>query len=281
MEELIVLGTGNATVTRCFNTCFALRQGQEYLLVDAGGGNGILRALEDQKIPLTHIHHLFVTHAHSDHLLGIPWIIRMIGTAMNKGTYEGSLNIYCHRELADAIRTITQLTVQAKVCRHFDERILFHIVEDQSRLDILGSTFTFLDIQSTKAKQTGFLCTDPSGLRLAFPGDEPCPDFLFDTFRNAHWMFHEAFCLYEDRDRFQPYEKHHSTVKDACQLAQKLQIQNLILWHTEDKDLPHRRKRYETEGKAFFTGRLYIPADGEHFLLGDPAFSPLPSPLFS
>ncbi len=273
MEELIVLGTGNASVTHCFHTCFALRQGQEYLLVDAGGGNGILSALENQRIPLNRIHHLFVTHAHSDHLLGVPWIIRMIGTAMNKGTYEGSLTIYCHKELEEAIRTISQLTLQAKVCRQLGQRILFRIVEDQTSLEILGNTFTFLDIQSTKAKQTGFLCASPSGTRLAFPGDEPCPDFLRDTFRKAHWMFHEAFCLYGERDRFQPYEKHHSTVRDACQLAQDLQIQNLILWHTEDKDLAHRKERYLAEGKAFFTGRLYIPDDGEHFLLDKPLFS--------
>lgn len=273
MEELIVLGTGNASVTHCFHTCFALRQGQEYLLVDAGGGNGILSALENQRIPLNRIHHLFVTHAHSDHLLGVPWIIRMIGTAMNKGTYEGSLTIYCHKELEEAIRTISQLTLQAKVCRQLGQRILFRIVEDQTSLEILGNTFTFLDIQSTKAKQTGFLCASPSGTRLAFPGDEPCPDFLRDTFQKAHWMFHEAFCLYGERDHFQPYEKHHSTVRDACQLAQDLQIQNLILWHTEDKDLAHRKERYLAEGKAFFTGRLYIPDDGEHFLLDKPLFS--------
>lgn len=44
--ELIVLGTGNATVTRCYNTCFALKQNNAVLLVDAGGGNGILSQLE-------------------------------------------------------------------------------------------------------------------------------------------------------------------------------------------------------------------------------------------
>ena len=41
-NELIMLGTGNAAVTRCYNTCFALRTSQGTLLVDAGGGNGIL-----------------------------------------------------------------------------------------------------------------------------------------------------------------------------------------------------------------------------------------------
>ena len=267
MEELIVLGTGNATVTHCYNTCFALRRGSEYFLTDAGGGNGILSVLEKQDIPLKHIHHIFVTHAHSDHILGIPWLIRMIGTKINQGKYDGVLTIYCHRELEEAIRTITSLTVQSKVCRHFGSRILFQIVEDGTALDILGSRFTFLDIRSSKAKQTGFFCDTPSGLRIAFPGDEPCPEFLTDRFQNADWMFHEAFCLYGDREKFRPYEKHHSTVKDACELAESIGVQNLILWHTEDKHIRRRKQLYLEEGRPYFSGNLFVPDDGEHFSL--------------
>ena len=38
MDRLIVLGTGNAAVTRCYNTCFLLDLSGELLLCDAGGG---------------------------------------------------------------------------------------------------------------------------------------------------------------------------------------------------------------------------------------------------
>ena len=55
MEKLIVLGTGNAGVKKCYNTCFVLKNKNEYLLVDAGGGNGILRQLDLAKIDLTEI----------------------------------------------------------------------------------------------------------------------------------------------------------------------------------------------------------------------------------
>ena len=48
--ELIMLGTGSAMVTKCYNTCFALRREEEYFLVDAGGGNGILSQLEKAEI---------------------------------------------------------------------------------------------------------------------------------------------------------------------------------------------------------------------------------------
>ena len=45
--KLTILGTGNAKVTRCYNTCFTLKEGNEYFMVDGGGGNTILKQLED------------------------------------------------------------------------------------------------------------------------------------------------------------------------------------------------------------------------------------------
>lgn len=71
ITELTMLGTGNATVTRCYNTCFTIKTGKNILLVDAGGGNGILGQLEKAGIAISEIHDMFVTHAHTDHILGL------------------------------------------------------------------------------------------------------------------------------------------------------------------------------------------------------------------
>ena len=45
-EQIIMLGTGSAMVTECYNTCFLLKSKNDYLLVDAGGGNGILSVIK-------------------------------------------------------------------------------------------------------------------------------------------------------------------------------------------------------------------------------------------
>ena len=70
-ELLYVFGTGNAAVTNLYNTCFALRDSDEYFMVDAGGGNGILKIMDNMQVPVHRIHHIFVTHEHTDHILGI------------------------------------------------------------------------------------------------------------------------------------------------------------------------------------------------------------------
>ena len=40
-------------------------------------------------------------------------------------------------------------------------------------------------------------------------------------------------------------------------------MQNLILYHTEDKNIARRKELYTGEGKKYFHGNLYVPEDLE------------------
>lgn len=261
LERLVVLGTGNAIVTKCYNICFILQNDEKYFMVDTGGGNGILCALEKQRISIENIHDIFITHEHSDHLLGIVWMFRMIATAMKKGSYEGVCNIYCHEELKSTIDIIIRLTIQKKLYHFLGKRILLNTIEDGECKDIIGYEVEFFDIGSTKAKQYGFTLRLKNGEKLTFTGDEPFNAKNMQQLKGSDWLLHEAFCLASQTEIFKPYEKHHSTVKDACTLAQKEKIPNLVLWHTEDINLNKRKELYQIEGKQYYQGNLYIPND--------------------
>ena len=262
--KLTLLGTGNASVTKCYNTCFTLSEGNEYFLVDGGGGNGILRILEEEKIPMTSIHHVFVSHGHTDHVLGIIWILRIIAQLMNKDIYEGVLKVYCHKELREMLDTICNLMLPKKFLKFFGERILFTEVCDGQEVEILGGSVRFMDVISPKMKQFGFVLRKGEK-QLSFCGDVPLKEELVPYVQGSEWMLHEAFCLYEERDVFKPYEKEHSTVKDACQLGERIGIKNLILYHTEDRHIADRKALYTKEGKPYFRGNLYVPDDRESF----------------
>lgn len=261
MEKLIVLGTGNAMATKCYNTCFAITNGEEYFLVDAGGGNGILSVLDKSNIDLFRIRNMFVTHGHSDHILGVIWVIRKIGTMILNNKYHGEFNIYCHDDLGNAIITISKLTLQQKVTDLFGKRIVIHSVKDGEKKKIMDYNITFFDIHSTKAKQFGFTMKLRNEKILTCMGDEPYNSLCESFIRNSNWLLSEAFCLYEDREKFKPYEKHHSTVKDAAELAEKLNIENLVLWHTEDSKINHRNALYTNEGRKYYSGNLFVPND--------------------
>ena len=230
--NLTILGTGNATVTHCYNTCFVLDEGGQYLLVDGGGGNGLLQQLEKAQLRWQDMRTVFVTHKHMDHLLGILWLMRMMGKNL----------------------------LSSKDSAFLDDRLHLVTVADGETRQLIGRDVTFFDIRSTKAKQFGFSLALADG-RLTCCGDEPYQPWEEVYVRDSKWLLHEAFCLDAEADIFHPYEKHHSTVKDACETAARLGVQNLILYHTEDKNLAHRRQRYHAEGCQYYQENLYIPDD--------------------
>ena len=73
----------------------------------------------------------------------------------------------------------------------------------------------------------------------------------------------EAFCLYEHKDIFKPYEKHHSTALDAGALAERLAEKNLVLYHTEDETIESRKQAYTKEAEENYTGNVFVPEDFE------------------
>ena len=263
MDRLIVLGTGNAVVTRCYNTCFLLDLSGELLLCDAGGGNGILCQLEKAGVALDDIHQMILTHAHSDHLLGAVWVVRMVAASMNAGRYQGTLTIWCDPAVREGLCQMARITLQKKMTDRIGDRILFCDIADGQTETILGRPVTFFDIRSTKMKQFGFTVGLEDGGRLCCLGDEPYNPACAAHVAGSDWLLCEAFCLYGDRERFKPYEKHHSTVKEACELASGLGISHLVLWHTEDRRLADRRRLYTQEGRAYYGGDLHVPDDLE------------------
>ena len=78
MMKLTILGTGNAKVTECYNTCFVLSEENRHFMVDGGGGSTILHQLKEAGLKWEDMRDIFVTHKHIDHLLGIIWMMRMI-----------------------------------------------------------------------------------------------------------------------------------------------------------------------------------------------------------
>ena len=77
----------------------------------------------------------------------------------------------------------------------------------------------------------------------------------------------EAFCLHADSERFRPYEKHHSTARDAGRVAASLGAKALLLYHTEDETLPTRRARYAAEAAEAFRGPILVPDDLDEYWL--------------
>lgn len=262
-NRLIFLGTGNAFVTRCFNTCFILESDGKRLMVDAGGGNGILRQMEDAGISFASIHDLYLTHAHTDHVMGAVWVVRKVTSLMSQGKYEGVLHIYGHERVLRVLLTMCEMMLPGKFLKMIGERVLTVEVKDGEHFDAAGMHLVAFDILSTKEKQFGFTAILPDGTRVACLGDEPFNAHCRDYVAGADWLLSEAFCLYDAREVFKPYEKHHSTALDTGHLAKELGARHLVMYHTEDNTLASRKENYSKEAAREFDGEIFVPDDLE------------------
>lgn len=262
MEKIIVLGTRAVTAISGYNTCFVLEdKNGGHFLVDTGGGNGIMRQLEYANIGVSSIHDIFISHKHSDHLLGILWVFREVNILMNKDKYDGVLNIYCHDEVASIIRMMVTSILRKSQYKHLDERVFIKIIHDEEIINVLDYKIEIMDIQAKSDKQYGFKVHLNNGKTLIFAGDEPLNEMIFDKVRCADYLLHEAYCLEAEAGKYKPYEKDHATVELACLKAEELNVKNLVLWHRHESLEESRNIQYQEAAKKVFNGKVYVPED--------------------
>ena len=100
-------------------------------------------------------------------------------------------------------------------------------------------------------------------VQLVRKGDETLNPIMYDKVKGADYVMHEAFCLDSEENIFHAYEKNHSTAKSASEVMNKLDVKNLILYHTEESHGTERKKLYTKEGQDNFNGNIIVPDDLE------------------
>lgn len=267
-EELIMLGTGHATVTECYNTCFVLRASESILLVDGGGGNGILKQMKKAKIHITELTGIFVTHTHIDHLFGIVWVLRMMGEEMTGKNEIHRCTIYSHSKVLNVLKYLCKNTLSQNVWENIQKKVKFKKVYHTQYVEIGRNIgLQFFDTKSCTEKQYGFRACLSNGKTLVCLGDALYQEQLASYLQDADWLLCESFCRDYDKEKFNPYKYHHNTVLNAAIIAQQLDVKNLILYHTEDSMLPERKERYIAEAHRAYSGNVYVPNDLESIII--------------
>lgn len=266
MEKIIMLGTGNGGTLDLYNTCFVIHNDNGNFLVDTGGSIEIIKRLKNINIALKDIKHIFISHSHTDHILGLIWMFKKLGRASVNGEIETKIHIYCNDVVYEAIQEVSKQILPKKLVDGVLKIVQFHILKNEENININGIDYTFFDINARGTKQFGFECLI-SGKRLIFLGDETLNQNLYNRVIGADYVMHEAFCLDSEENIFHAYEKNHSTVKTACEVMNNLDVKNLILYHTEESHGNQRKALYTEEGKNNFNGNIIVPDDFEEIIL--------------
>lgn len=268
-ESLVALGTGAAMVTEYYNTCFALRgRDGSLFLTDGGGGGGIMTQFRRAGLDWRDLKGIFVTHCHCDHLLGVVWAVRKLASMFLRKEREDGIGIHALPEVAESLRTICSLTLGPKENSVIGGPLRIEAVRDGETRAVAGRELTFFDIHSRKAPQFGFSARLEDGKRFVCLGDEPFDERCASYAQGSDWLAGEAYCLDSMRDIFQPEKIRHSTVKETAENAERLDVKNLILWHTEDRATFGRRKElFSREARQYYSGNVFVPDDLESIVL--------------
>lgn len=260
---LLMLGTGSAFPAHSYNECFLIDTGVGKLLVDGGGGNGIINMLDRTELDIATIHDFFVTHTHTDHILGAIWVIRRIVQLYIENKYEGTLDIYGNTEVINALIEICRLTFLPAYFTAMKTVACFNTVEPGENRLIAGTDVRFIDCHSANTMQTGFRMHLPSGKIFCCLGDEALTKANLSETAGVDYLLCGAFCRYADKDIFRPYDKHHSTVRDVAINAATARISTLILAHCEDRMPGDRNALYAAEAAQYYSGTVIVPNDAD------------------
>lgn len=261
--KITALGTGTADSVKYFQTSFYISDTHTNLLIDTGGGSGILSQLDKFNISLNDIQNVFITHKHIDHIFGIFWILRFRGAAIHSGKAP-NLTIYASEKNITLIKEVSTLFLKEKVITLFDKKIRFIPINNTPSQTINNWSVQFFDTQSKKEEQWGCAVTFDNNRKLVFIGDESYTSPTSSFCVNADYFFHDAYCLEKDRNIFNPHEISHSTAKEAGRNAEIVKAKNLIIFHTEDQTTWGNRKNlYSIEVKEEYSGNVFVPDDGE------------------
>ncbi len=274
--ELIFLGTGASFPTKERNvSSMAVRLGGEVVLFDCG--EGTQRQLAFSSVSFMKISHIFITHYHGDHFLGLPGLIQTMGLNERKhdlhiygtkgteeylegflGTGNGNreYNLYLHDlEPGDVVETDT-FTVKTVEANHGYPALCYSLQEPGKRgkfnrakaveLGVpAGRLFKKL-IAGENVEVNGKVVTPDEvmgpprqGLKMVFTGDTAPFDGLVELSQDADVLVHEATFADDTSDKANSFG--HSTSRDAATTAKDANAKRLILTHISP--------RYKEEGR--------------------------------
>lgn len=257
-----MLGTGNGGTLDLYNTCFVIQNEKGNYLVDTGGGIEIIKRLKQVNIDYKSIRHIFISHSHTDHILGIFWLFKKISRDAMHGLITEKINLYCNDVVYESIKGVAKYILPDKLMDAIYNVVNFVVLNDGDTHSINGVDYTFFDVHAKGTKLYGFECI-LNNKKLAFLGDETLNPELYDKIKGFDYVMHEAFCLDSEENIFHAYEKHHSTTKSVSEIMNNLNIKNLILYHTEDTHKDNRKELYTSEAQTYFNGKVIVPDDLE------------------
>ncbi len=291
------LGTAGAipTTERNPSAIFVARAGDE-LLFDAG--EGTQRQMMRYGTGFS-VSHLFVTHLHGDHVLGIPGLLQTMDfndreaplaihtPAGTRRQLKGLVNALGNRPSfpvrisevgdGDVAYRADEYEVRAFATDHDTRSVGYALVEDErkGRFDReraeelgvpVGPKFSKLhagepvELEDGTVVEPDQVVGDPRpGRSIVYTGDTRPTAAAIEVANEPDLLIHDATFADDRADR--AAKTAHSTARQAAEIANRAAADRLALVHISSRYAGHTDD-HESQAQAVFDGELVIPEDG-------------------
>ena len=287
--EIHILGCGSALPTTRHNASSQIvKIGNKQFMIDCGEGTQL--QLRRRHIHFSFINHIFISHLHGDHCFGLIGLISTFGLlgrtaplhiyadAMLEKVMKPQLDFYCkdikyplffHSIDASKHSVIFEdntITVETLPLNHRMPCCGFLFKEKPKRRHLMGDVANFynIPIYQRQSIKDGADYITPEGVvipnaRLTKDADpsrsyaycsdtRPCPN-ICEYLKDVDLLYHEATFAESEKERAKI--THHSTAKEAAEIAQKAGVKKLLIGHFSS--------RYESEEQLQNEAREIFP----------------------
>lgn len=229
--RVVFLGTGGALNPERYQAAVLVESAGTRMLLDTGGGLGLVRRLLAAEVDPASIGHVFLSHRHLDHIGGLePWLMSVFYRSFRSGERPPPVRLYALSGSAQAIRA-SQAAAAASGEHVFGDRLTWLTPKPRESRSLDGGvSLALVPVDHLPPDGDAAGCVvESDGARVVYSGDSrPC-ESLADAARGADLLIHEVGGL--DARAELVHRVGHSTAADAGRTAARAGVRALALFH--------------------------------------------------
>jgi ribonuclease Z len=260
--RVVFLGTGGALNPERYQASLLVEADGIGVLLDAGGGLGVVRRILAASIDPASIGHIFLSHRHLDHVGGLePFLLSLSLRARIAGTVHREMRLYASRGTATAVRAMLA-AADASAEWRFGDRLAWLTPPMAAPVALTsGIRLTLTAVDHLPIGGEASACVlDLGGVRVAYSGDtRPCPA-LAEAAHGVDLLIHEVGGLDARMDTL--HAVGHSTAGDAGRIAAQAEARALALTHLPASHVYRQADLLEEARRFAPSVEVFLAEDG-------------------
>lgn len=292
--HLYLCGTGDPEITMQNirkPACLAIIADKQFMLFDAG--EGTLQTLASMGLPYTSIHHVFITHWHSDHFSGLG---QVINASWNNGrnmpiTIHGPYGV---KQVVNGFAKAYQLDVLFRSSNsngRLDPQLGFGIPklvdaihQDQTVYETQNIKITAFPVSHEPVYPALGYVIQYKGCKIVVSGDTKVTSVLAAHAQDADLLINEVLSNPLNQEMYQQSiakgnklnaafaletKNYHSESLELAKMAQQSKVKHLVLTHLVPSipTTPGVQQAFVSGMNKYYTGPLTISADKDEITI--------------